>query len=125
VARYVSHFPTVGHTANRLQVFSGITITKLIGVTVLAFTRSKIFEIYYFRIWLALVVVAATHALIFLPVALSYCGGEGWLPVDGDGGLESDLMYRRLPPGIEEEFLSSDEEEEEVGGGRTRAVGKL
>ena len=59
------------------SVFSGITITKFLGVTVLAFTRSKIFEIYYFRVWLALVVFASTHALIFLPVALSFIGGEG------------------------------------------------
>lgn len=59
------------------SVFSGITITKLLGVCVLAFTRSKIFEIYYFRVWLALVVFAAIHALIFLPVALSYFGGAG------------------------------------------------
>lgn len=59
------------------SVFSGITITKLVGICVLAFTRSKIFEIYYFRVWLALVVFAATHALIFLPVALSYFGGTG------------------------------------------------
>ena len=59
------------------SVFSGITVTKLLGVCVLAFTRSKIFEIYYFRVWLALVVFAATHALIFLPVALSYFGGGG------------------------------------------------
>lgn len=59
------------------SVFSGITVTKLLGVCVLAFTRSKIFEIYYFRVWLALVVFAAIHALIFLPVALSYFGGSG------------------------------------------------
>ena len=59
------------------SVFSGITITKLLGVCVLAFTRSKIFEIYYFRIWLALVVFASTHALVFLPVALSLVGGDG------------------------------------------------
>ena len=59
------------------SVFSGITITKLLGVCVLAFTRSKIFEIYYFRVWLALVGWAATHALVFLPVALSFVGGEG------------------------------------------------
>lgn len=59
------------------SVFSGITITKLLGVCVLAFTRSKIFEIYYFRVWLALVIFAAIHALIFLPVALSYFGGGG------------------------------------------------
>ncbi|PKY06116.1 patched sphingolipid transporter [Aspergillus campestris IBT 28561] len=60
------------------SVFSGITVTKLLGVCVLAFTHSKIFEIYYFRVWLALIAFAATHALIFLPVALSYFGGEGY-----------------------------------------------
>ena len=59
------------------SVFSGITITKFLGVIVLAFTRSKIFEIYYFRIWLALVILAAAHALVFLPVALSFVGGDG------------------------------------------------
>ena len=59
------------------SVFSGITVTKLLGICVLAFTRSKIFEIYYFRVWLALVGWAATHALIFLPVALSFVGGDG------------------------------------------------
>ena len=59
------------------SVFSGITLTKFLGVFVLAFTRSKIFEIYYFRIWLALVILAALHALVFLPVALSLVGGEG------------------------------------------------
>ena len=59
------------------SVFTGITITKLLGVCVLAFTRSKIFEVYYFRIWLGLVILAASHALVFLPVALSLVGGQG------------------------------------------------
>ena len=59
------------------SVFSGITITKFVGVTVLAFTRSKIFEVYYFRVWLALVVVASTHSLVWLPVVLSFVGGDG------------------------------------------------
>ena len=59
------------------SVFSGITVTKFLGVFVLAFTRSKIFEVYYFRIWLALVLFAALHALVWLPVALSLVGGEG------------------------------------------------
>ena len=96
------------------QVFSGITITKLIGVSVLAFTRSKIFEVYYFRVWLALVVVAASHALVFLPVALSLWGGGGWSPNESAaGGLESDLRYRRvgvLPPGALD-YDSSDDDE--------------
>lgn len=76
------------------SVFSGITITKLLGVLVLAFTRSKIFEIYYFRVWLALVFFAATHALIFLPVALSLFGGGGWIDSEVEGGLEDDLASR-------------------------------
>ena len=59
------------------SVFSGITVTKFLGVFVLAFTRSKIFEVYYFRIWLSLVILAALHALVWLPVALSLIGGEG------------------------------------------------
>ena len=59
------------------SVFSGITVTKFLGVFVLAFTRSKIFEVYYFRIWLALVVLAALHSLVWLPVALSLIGGDG------------------------------------------------
>ncbi|MCJ1229517.1 hypothetical protein MMC12_006184 [Toensbergia leucococca] len=77
------------------SVFSGITITKLLGVCVLAFTRSKIFEVYYFRIWLALVVFAALHALVFLPVALSLVGGEGYVDPESDGSLEEDLAARR------------------------------
>ncbi|KAI0899178.1 patched sphingolipid transporter [Annulohypoxylon nitens] len=78
------------------SVFSGITVTKLLGVCVLAFTRSKIFEIYYFRVWLALVVLAATHALIFLPVALSLVGGEGYVDPESEGGLVEDLANRRF-----------------------------
>ena len=48
------------------SVFSGITITKFLGVTVLAFTRSKIFEVYYFRIWLALG-YTCQHACAYIP----------------------------------------------------------
>ncbi|KAH6618191.1 patched family-domain-containing protein, partial [Chaetomium sp. MPI-SDFR-AT-0129] len=86
------------------SVFSGITITKVLGVAVLAFTRSKIFEIYYFRVWVALVVFAASHALVFLPVALSLVGGEGYVDPESEGGLEGDLAsrrYRALMPGAE------------------------
>lgn len=56
------------------SVLGGITLTKIIGICVLAFTKSKIFEVYYFRMWLALVFIAAIHALCLLPILLSYFG---------------------------------------------------
>ena len=88
-----------------------ITVTKLLGVAVLAFTRSRIFEVYYFRVWVALVGFAAAHALVFLPVALSLFGGRGtflrpsfvgcvadgagYVDPEAEGGLERDLRSRR------------------------------
>ncbi|KAI4276572.1 MAG: hypothetical protein LQ337_002402 [Flavoplaca oasis] len=92
------------------SVFSGITVTKFLGVAVLAWTRSKIFEVYYFRVWLALVVWAATHALVFLPVALSLVGGEGYIDPESEGSLEDDLnarRYRALLP--DEDDVDSDD----------------
>ncbi len=89
------------------SVFGGIAMTKFLGVFVLAFTRSKIFEVYYFRVWLALVIVATTHSLILLPVLLTYIGGKGYVYDDGEQDLEGELASR---------FLSSydnDTEEED------------
>ncbi|CUM66398.1 uncharacterized protein PRCAT00004062001 [Priceomyces carsonii] len=56
-------------------VLRGITLTKVIGVSVLAFSSSKIFEVFYFRMWAALVLIAAVHALCLLPILLSMFGG--------------------------------------------------
>ncbi|KAI1436206.1 patched family-domain-containing protein [Xylaria sp. CBS 124048] len=95
------------------SVFSGITVTKLLGVCVLAFTRSKIFEIYYFRVWLALVVFAATHALIFLPVALSLVGGEGYTDNESEGRLADDLVTRRTRGLVPDDPSDSEEEYED------------
>ncbi|KAG7286033.1 hypothetical protein NEMBOFW57_008332 [Staphylotrichum longicolle] len=92
------------------SVFSGITVTKVLGVTVLAFTRSKIFEIYYFRVWVALVVFAASHALVFLPVALSLAGGEGYVDPESEGGLEEDLASRRYRALVPEGESDSEDE---------------
>lgn len=91
------------------SVFSGITITKFLGVFVLAFTRSKVFEVYYFRIWLGLVILASSHALVFLPVALSWFGGDGYIDPESDGGLEEDLASRRYHSLLRDEDYSDED----------------
>jgi Niemann-Pick C1 protein len=56
------------------SVFAGITLTKFVGVVVLGFASSAIFQVYYFRMYLLIVLLGAAHGFLLLPVLLALFG---------------------------------------------------
>jgi hypothetical protein len=95
-------------------VTTGITLTKFAGVVVLAFARTQIFEVYYFRLYLALVILGAAHGLVLLPIVLSRFGPPSWNEVaaaaaagGGRGGSRGSRGRRGGGPREEVEFEAS------------------
>lgn len=60
------------------SVFIGIGLTKFVGVVVLAFAKSTLFRLYYFRMYLGIVLMGVFHGLVLLPSLLF------WLSKDTD-----------------------------------------
>lgn len=56
------------------SVVVGIASTKFIGVCVLAFAPSTLFQLYYFRMYMFIIVLGVWNGLFFLPVVLSMIG---------------------------------------------------
>ncbi|KAG2158905.1 patched family-domain-containing protein [Suillus bovinus] len=93
------------------SVLSGITFTKLIGMSVLALTRSKLLEIYYFRMWLTLIISGALHGLVLLPVILSLAGGPGFAQQEADEEWMSNAIrndYEYAPFLADDDSMGSD-----------------
>ncbi len=55
-----------------VSVLIGIITTKFIGVFVLYFAPSKVFQIYYFRMYFLLIVVGFFHGFVLLPLFLTF-----------------------------------------------------
>ena len=85
--------PNVDHIKYSLKnvgvsVLVGIMTTKVIGVFVLLFAPSKVFQIYYFRMYFFLIVVGFFHGFMLLPIFLTYVNVRS-----KDDEIDSELKF--------------------------------
>ncbi len=96
------------------SVLSGITGTKLVGISVLWFTQSEILKLYYAKMWFALIILGALHGLVLLPVLLSYYGGRGYSSAEAESEVRRRLLRAQesteYRPFLSEALEDSEEE---------------
>ncbi|CCH61138.1 hypothetical protein TBLA_0E00770 [Henningerozyma blattae CBS 6284] len=74
LGRTIFSLDTVGYS-----VILGIVLTKIVGICVLAFTNSKMLDLFFFKMWLFFIIIAAFHSLILFPTLLSVFGGKSFV----------------------------------------------
>ncbi|UZJ52386.1 hypothetical protein CBS101457_001706 [Exobasidium rhododendri] len=92
-------------------VVSGITGTKLVGISILFWAQSEILKLYYASLWFALILIGVVHGLVFLPVLLTQFGGSGFS--SGDDEAEVSRRLRRAQDSAEFRPFAADVEAEE------------
>ncbi|CCF56470.1 hypothetical protein KAFR_0B01710 [Kazachstania africana CBS 2517] len=61
------------------SVFYGVIMTKFVALLLLFFSKSKLIDTYFFRMFMSLILMTALHSLVFLPIVLSMFGGRGYI----------------------------------------------
>ncbi len=89
------------------SIIIGIMLTKIIGVIVLYFAPSKVFQVYYFRMYFFLVLVGFFHGFVLLPLFLTFVNiaGDYTKPTDPMKFADESIPQDITQDAEKEEFL--------------------